>query len=232
MKRPFIQILNSLQGKSMNKLKAGLIAVSSGLLMLLSGASPATADGCGPTPNCFDSGPFATDVTQVNGSWDPHHRTYFVRVNFRVRNTSPHPLMLGFRWRSSASLVDNFGNTYNIDWKFKDRIIGIGILSNEGADASFILQPGTSRTASLVFDRWPGKGSVGDAFNADFSLEQLEPIPGNNSVRTVATHSLSFPALRPGRMMGDADIPGGSGAEGAAAVVNGLGNLLNAIKKQ
>jgi hypothetical protein len=214
----------------MNVSRTQLIVAAAALMLSWAALPRAYADACTAAPHCVDSGAFATDVTQVNGSWDPHHRTYFVRVNFRVRNASMHPLMLGFRWRSSASLVDNFGNTYGIDWKYKDRIIGIGILSNEGADASFILQPGATRTASLVFDRWPGKGSVGDTFNADFSLEQLEPIPGNNSVKTVATHALSFPGLRTGQLIGGVAMPSGDGK--AAAVVNGLGSLINSLKKQ
>jgi hypothetical protein len=213
----------------MRRLNSRLMAVGGALLLGFTAIATAHADGCSGVPNCVDSGAFATDVTQLNGSWDTHHRVYTLRVNFRVHNTSPRPLMLGFRWRSSASLVDNFGNTYGIDWKYKDRIIGIGIVSAQGADASFILQPGGSRTASLVFDRWPGNGSVGDAFNADFSLEQLEPIPGNNSVRTVATHALSFPELRPGHLMGASAPPGGD--DKAAAVVNGVGNLINALKR-
>ncbi len=214
----------------MNPFQARLIAIGAVLCIALSALAPAHAEACAGAPHCVDAGPFATEVTQVNGSWDAHHRTYYVRVNFQVRNVSPRPLMLGFRWRSSASLVDNFGNSYGIDWKFKDRIIGIGVVSNEGADASFALQPGASRSASLVFDRWPGKGSVGDTFNADFSLEQLEPIPGNNSVRTVASHALNFTGLRAGQSMGGAASTS-AGDDKAAAVVSGLGNLINALKK-
>jgi hypothetical protein len=81
----------------------------------------------------------ATKVTQVTGSWDPHHRTHVVRVNFKVRHASASPLMPGFRWRSAASLVDNFGNAYAMDWKYPDRIVGIGIVGGREADASFAL---------------------------------------------------------------------------------------------
>lgn len=197
----------------MHKLQTRLSAAGGLLLAGCLALSVAHADSCLGAPTCVDSGVFATDVTGVNSSWDTHHRVHFVRVNFRVRNTSTRPLMLGFRWRSSASLVDNFGNAYAIDWKFRDRIVGIGILSGEGADASFVVQPGSSRTASLVFSHWPGKGSVGDTFNADFSVEQLEPIPGNNSVRTVATHALSFQGLHAGE------------------AINGLDTLMKAFKK-
>lgn len=217
----------------MNELQAKVLALSSALLIGLSAGSAARAETCAAIPYCFDAGPFAADVTQVNGSWDARHRVYTVRVNFRVRNGTPHPLMLGFRWRSSASLVDNFGNSYGIDWRFRDRIIGIGILSGEGADASFILPPGGNRMASLVFDRAPGKGSVGDIFNADFSLEQLEPVPGNNSVRTVATYSLSFPGLKVGALIGGGEIPApGGDAARAESVMRGVGNFINAMKKQ
>lgn len=219
------------QGKtSMNILKIRRIAIIGALLLGGPAGHAAQADACAGTPSCVDSGAFSTDVTQVTGSWDAHHRTYFVRVNFRVRNASPHPLILGFRWRSSASLVDNFGNTYSIDWKYRDRIIGIGIVGGDSADASFVLQPGATRTASLVFARSPGKGSVGDTFNADFSLEQLEPIPGNNSVRTVATHAMTFQGLRPGQLAGAGALPGGDASTGA--VLNGLGNLIDALKKR
>jgi len=213
----------------MFKIQSGLVAAGAAALMSCFWMSTAHADACAGNSICVDSGAFVTDVTQVNGSWDSHHRTHFVRVNFRVRNSASHPLILGFRWRSSASLVDNFGNTYSIDWKYRDRIIGIGILSGEGADASFILHPGESRTASLVFSRAPGKGSVGDAFNADFSLEQLEPVPGNNSVRTVATHSIAFQGLRSGTAAGGAIIP--DAGNKAGAVITSLGNLMNALKK-
>jgi hypothetical protein len=213
----------------MNGLRNTLLAASTALMMMV-GTSTAWAGACTGATSCVDSGAFATDVTQVTGSWDSHHRTYYVRVNFRVRNASSGPLMLGFRWRSAASLVDNFRNSYSIDWKYRDRIVGIGIIGGNEADASFIVPPGGSRAASLVFSRSPGRGSVGNTFNADFSLEQLEPIPGNNSVRTVATQALSFQALTLGQLIGGSAPT--EPDQKVQDVVNGLGALVNALKKK
>ena len=113
---------------------------------------PAHAADCAGV-SCFDAGPFVAEVISLNPSWDRAHRTHFVRLNVRFRNTGSEPVSLAFPWRGAATMTDNYGNTYSIDWRYPERIVGIAVISRSGVKGNFTIAPGSSRTASWIFSR-------------------------------------------------------------------------------
>ncbi len=178
--------------------------------LVLIGAALATpaawADGaCVGVAHCFDAGLFAADVTGVSPSWNQRHNIHSVRLNLRFRNTGNKPVVLGFPWRSASSLTDNFGNAYTIDWRYPQNISGIGIVNGREANASFVIAPGGERSASLVFSRPTGNTSVGNVFTADFPVEQLQAIPGQQKVSSQAQFTLNFTDLS-GGVLGAASV--------------------------
>ncbi|MDE2148773.1 MAG: hypothetical protein KGJ55_02825 [Gammaproteobacteria bacterium] len=185
------------------------------------------ADPCAGLAHCDDAGPFSAQVTGAVPAWGRYHKQRFVRLNLRFRNPGSQPLILGFPWRSGATLTDNYGNSYGMDTRYAT-VIGLGIVKHGSADARFVIAPGASRTATLVFSRWVGKTAVGNRYTADFSVVTLQPIPGNNQVRVGSTYTLNFPDLSSAVVGGDAL---GNGAATASDVGKAVKSLLNVFAK-
>lgn len=208
-------------------------------LLLLASLTPFAghADACAAAPRCYDAGPFAAEVTSLSPSWNDGHSQHFLRLNLRFRNTGDRPLILGFPWGSAPSITDNYGNAYSIDGRnageVASHIIGIGIVRREGADASFVLAPGASRSASLIFNRGiarSGSGAaVGNQFTANLSVEQLRVLPGSGRVEVGGQYSLSFEGLS-GSAFGNLGAAGGGAS--SDDVVRGVGTLINAFTKK
>lgn len=190
-------------------------------------AAPVHAADCAAV-SCFDAGPFVAEVTSVSPSWDRSHRTHFLRLNVRFRNTGAAPITLAFPWRGAATMTDNYGNTYSIDWRYPQRIVGIAVISRSGVKGNFTIAPGSSRTASWIFSRSVASTPVGNVFAADLPVEDLQPIPGQQKVRVGNQYSLDFQQLRGGSpgLLGDG---GGNRGEQAAA---GVGLLLDALARK
>lgn len=190
---------------------------------------PAHAADCAGV-SCFDAGPFVAEVTSVSPSWDRTHRTHFLRLNVRFRNTGSEPVSLAFPWRGAATMTDNYGNTYSIDWRYPERIVGIAVISRSGVKGNFTIAPGSSRTASWIFSRSVASTPVGNVFAADLPVEDLQPIPGQQKVRVGNQYSLDFQQLRGGSLglLGDGNGNGNRGEQAAA----GMGLLLDALSKK
>jgi hypothetical protein len=187
--------------------------------------APVRAADCAAV-SCFDAGPFVAEVTSVSPSWDRSHRVHYLRLNVRFRNTGAQPISLAFPWRAAATMTDNYGNTYNIDWRYPQRIVGIAVISRNGVKGNFTIAPGSSRTASWIFSRSAGSTPVGNAFTADLPVEDLQPIPGQQKVRVGNQYSLDFQQLHGGSlgMLGD-------GATGnREQVAEGVARLLQALE--
>lgn len=195
--------------------------------------APAYAADCAAM-SCFDAGSFVAEVTSVSPSWDSSHRTHYLRLNVRFRNTGTQPISLAFPWRGAATMTDNYGNTYNIDWRFPQRIVGIAVISRSGVKGNFTIAPGSSRTASWIFHRNVGSTPVGNAFTADLPVEDLIPIPGQQKVRVGNQYSLDFQQLH-GGSLGLLGNSAGNGSDGQGNRVEqaaeGVSLLLNALKK-
>ncbi|WP_029923040.1 hypothetical protein [Nevskia soli] len=203
-------------------------------LLLLASLAPfaSQADACAAAPRCYDAGPFTAEVTSLSPSWNNTHNQHFLRLNLRLRNTGDRPLILGFPWGSSPSITDNYGNAYRIDGNSTSNIIGIGIVRREGADTSFVLAPGASRSASLIFNRWIAKSgsgaAVGNQFTADVSVEQLRVLPGSGRVEVGGQYSLNFQGLS-GGAFGNLGSASGVGTDD---VVQGVGALIDAFSNK
>lgn len=205
---------------------------SSNLAATTAGSSDARDNaGCsGSSLPCFDAGVFAAEVTSVNPSWDRNHRTRYLRLNVRFRNTGSQPISLAFPWRSSASMVDNYGNGYSIDWRYPKNIVGIAVIGHDGVKGNFTIVPGSSRTASWILSLNPGNNALGNVFSAHLTIDDLQPIPGQQKVKVGNQYSLDFEQLSGGSpgLLGNATDGQGSRVEKAA---EGIGLLLNALKK-
>jgi hypothetical protein len=196
---------------------------------LLAMPGAAFADSCAGAAHCYDAGPFAADVGSLSPSWNKYHNQHFLRLNLRFRNTGTVPLILGFRWGGAATLTDNYGNSYTIDGNnYRASVSGIGLISRDGADTGFLIAPGASRSASLIFNRWLGKtgtaAAVGNAYTADFAVEQLQVLQGSQRVQVAGQYSLNFPGLSGG-------LPG-SVTPGVSDIGEGIGALVSAFGKK
>ena len=158
------------------------------------------ADPCASVPRCYSAGPFTAQVAQLTASQSGN--THLVRINLRFRNVSNQPLILAYT-TNSGSMVDNYGNRYTIDWRYPDRVKGIGQVSRSKADPQFMLSPGESRSANLEYSRYVGKTAIGTVFSPDLAIEQLEILP-SQQVRSTREYSLNFANLSAGVMVGDA----------------------------
>jgi hypothetical protein len=204
-------------------------------LLLLAGLAPlaAQADACAGAPRCYDAGPFAAEVTSLSPNWNDRHSQHFLRLNLRFRNTGDRPLILGLPYAGSASITDNYANVYGINWSdTNSSVVSIGLIKGGSADTSFVIGPGASRSASLVFNRWLGRSgsaaAVGNQFTVDVSVEQLQVLPGSGRVQQAGRYSLNFEGLS-GGAFGNL---GSAGSAGGDDVVQGVGVLLNVLSNR
>ena len=203
------------------------------LLLAAFALRTAHADACAGAPRCYDAGPFAAEVASLSPGWNDRHNQHFLRLNLRLRNTGERPLTLALPYGGSASITDNYGNVYGINWSDTgNSVVGLGLIKGGSADTSFVLAPGASRSASLVFNRWLGRSgsaAAGSQFTADFSLEQLQVLPGSGRVQPAGQYSLNFQGLS-GSAFGSLGSPGGNATPND--IVQGLGTLINAFGKK
>jgi len=163
-------------------------------------AAPAPAvDACASQPRCYDAGPFTAQVTQVTTSQSGSN--HLVRLNIRFRNVGTQPLILAYTQRS-GTMIDNHGNRYTIDWRYADRIKGIGLVSPGKADPQFVLNPGESRNAAFEYSRYVGKTAIGNVFTPDLAVEELQVL-SSQQVRSIREYSINYPNLTAGALMGD-----------------------------
>lgn len=204
-------------------------------LLLLASLAPCAsqADACAATPRCYDAGPFAAEVTSLSPGWNERHSQHFLRLNLRFRNTGERPLILALPYSGSASITDNYSNVYGINWSdTNSSVVSLGLIKGGHADTSFVIAPGASRSASLVFNRWLGKSgsaaAVGSQFTADVSVERLSVLPGSGRVEVGGQYSLNFQGLSSGAF---ANL-GSAGGISTDDVVQGVGTLINAFSKK
>lgn len=164
-------------------------------------AAAPTADPCASQPRCYNAGPFTAQVTQVTTSQAGSN--HLVRLNVRFRNVSAQPLILAYT-KNSGTMIDNHGNRYTIDWRYPDRVKGIGLVERGKADPQFALNPGESRNATFEYSRYVGKTVIGNVFTPDLAIEQLEVL-SSQQVRSIREYSLSYPNLTAGMLVGNAD---------------------------
>ncbi|HEY7642235.1 MAG TPA: hypothetical protein VH814_21055 [Steroidobacteraceae bacterium] len=196
-------------------------------------------DPCGDSPRCYNAGTFIAEVMQVSASaMTAGARHQGVVLNIRFRNVSDKPLILAYRASSSAAL-DNFGNGYT--WgrpgTHDTSVKGIGMLEGRSVDTQFALTPGQSRSATFNIIRFNARPPIGDAWNYDVVIDEIEVLPGQ-VVRSVRQNSLSFANLKAGSFRGTeaaagtADAAADAQATDAIDVANKVIDLFNRAKKK
>ena len=98
--------------------------------------------------------------------------------------------------------------------------------SSRGAvDTQFALTPGQSRAATFNIIRFNAKPPIGNAWNYDVVIDEVEVLPGQ-VVRSARQNSLSFASLTAGTFRGAT-----AQAPEAADVANKVLDLFNRKKK-
>jgi hypothetical protein len=166
-------------------------------------ATAQPSDPCAGSPRCFNAGAFIAEVVQVTpaamASGVRHHSVNF---NIRFRNISDRPVILAYRASSSAA-IDNFGNgfTWGRPGTHDTSVKGIGMVTGRAADTQFALSPGQSRSATFGLIRFNAVPPIGEGWNYDVVIEEIEIQPGQ-VVKSVRQNSLTFANLRAGTFNG------------------------------
>jgi hypothetical protein len=161
---------------------------------------PAVAkDPCNGVPRCFNAGTFTAEVMQVSATaMTPGARHHSVSFNIRFRNLTDKPMILAYRSASSSAL-DNYGSgfTWGRPGTHDTSVKGIGMVAGRSVDTQFSLAPGQSRNATFGLIRFNARPPIGDAWNYDVVIEEIEILPGQ-VVRSTRQNSVSFTNLRAG----------------------------------
>jgi len=157
------------------------------------GTAPPTASDtkdCGQNALCRTAGPFVAQVVGLTRSQLPTSAAQVVQVRVRFSNPAAAPIMLGYV-RDTAVATDNFGRRYAVHFG-TDGAKGMGIVDRSAADTQFVLPAGgwgeAAFAVSVVGNQ---RDLVGDTFNFDVTVAQLESLPGGQN-RTVREYSLGF----------------------------------------
>jgi hypothetical protein len=202
-------------------------------------AVPAVAkDPCEGSPRCYSAGTFIAEVMQVSASaMTAGARHQSVALNIRFRNVSEQPIILAYRSGSSAGL-DNFGHgfTWGRPGTHDTSVKGIGLLTGRAVDTQFALTPGQSRSATFNIIRFNAAPPIGNAWNYDVVIDEVEVLPGQ-VVRSARQNSLSFASLTAGTFRGSTaaagtvDAAADAQAPQAIDVANKVIDLFNRKKK-
>jgi hypothetical protein len=192
----------------------------------------ATKDPCSGVPRCYNAGTFIAEVTQVTGTaMTGGARHQVVSINIRFRNVTDKPAILAYKSASSAA-TDNFGNafTWGRPGSHDTSVKGIGMVAGRSVDTQFSLAPGQSRNATFGIIRFNAAPPIGDAWNYDVVIEEIEVLPGQ-VVRSARQNSVSFQHLRAGTFPSVASA-GGAPTGDAVDVANKVMDLFDRMKKK
>lgn len=200
---------------------AASIAFTTTALLALAAVSHAAPpkDPCEGAPRCYNAGTFTAEVMQVSPTaMTGGARHHSVSLNIRFRNVSDKPMILAYQ-SGSSSARDNFGNafTWGRPGTHDTSVKGIGMVAGRSADTQFSLAPGQSRSATFGIIRFNAKPPIGNAWNYDVVIEEIEIQPGQ-VVRSVRQNSVTFSNLTAGTFpaVTDAGLPETGGTSVAA----------------
>jgi hypothetical protein len=206
-------------------------------------APAAVTEPCGGSSRCYNAGTFTAEVMQVSATaMTPGARHQSVAINIRFRNVSDKPVILAYRSGSSAAL-DNFGAGYT--WgrpgTHDTSVKGIGMIAGRSVDTQFALSPSQSRNATFNIIRFNARPPIGNAWNYDVVIDEVEVLPGQ-VVRSARQNSLSFANLTAGTFSGssastasaaiDAVTGGATPPAEGSDVANKVIDLFNRVKKK
>lgn len=198
-------------------------------------AAAAVTDPCNGATGCYNAGAFIAEVMQVSATaMTGGARNQSLSINIRFRNVSDKPVILAYRSGSSAAL-DNFGNafTWGRPGTHDTSVKGIGMVASRSVDTQFALAPGQSRNATFGLIRYGAKPPIGDAWNYDVVIEEVEVLPGQ-VVRSARQNSVSFTNLRAGTFPTTTSSATGAGAPvgDPVDVANKVLDLFDRMKKK
>lgn len=191
----------------------------------------ATADPCGGSNRCFNAGGFVAEVMQVQTA-RVGGRHESLAINIRFRNMSDKPVILAYQ-SGSSSAIDNFNNKYY--WgragTHDASVKGIGYVTGRSADPQFALQPGQMRAATFGLIRYEAKPPIGEAYNYDVVIEELELLPGQQ-IRSARQNSVSFANLTAGSFRGTtATTAADQAPEGVADTTDTANKVIDLFNK-
>jgi hypothetical protein len=191
------------------------------------GAASSTplVDPCVGKQHCYFAGPFFAEIAQITSARVGTYKDHVIRLNVRFTNMSSEPLILGYTAGSSI-MTDNLGNRYY--WGSLNTVdtsaTGIGTVSSNRANSSFVLTPGQSRNATFQLTRYrPGNNPLGTQFNWDVAVEQLEVLSPEH-VRTAREFALSFSDIH-------VNSYGGTAAQSPGEAVQQLKSIFGGKKR-
>jgi hypothetical protein len=194
----------------------------------------AAADPCNGSNRCFNAGSFLAEVMQVQTARiGGRHES--LSINVRFRNISDKPIILGYHSGSSAG-TDNFGNAFywGRSGTHDGSVKGIGYVTGRAADPQFVLQPGNARNATFGLIRYEAKPPIGESYNYDVVIDELEILPGQQ-IRSARQNSVSFANLTSGSFRGttatNAADQAPQGVAEATDTANKVIDLFNRLKK-
>jgi hypothetical protein len=189
-------------------------------------ASP--ADACAASSRCYNAGTFIADVVQLQSTaMTAGARHQSVAINIKFRNISDKPLILAYQSGSSSAL-DNFGAgfTWGRPGTHDTSVKGIGLVTGRSADTQFQLAPGQSRSATFNIIRFNAKPPIGDHWNYNVVIEEIEIQPGQ-VVKSIRQNSLNYANLGSGTFTasnsGGAVAGVGAGGSATEAALNEAG---------
>jgi hypothetical protein len=190
-------------------------------------------DPCGGSPRCYNAGTFIAEVMQLSASaMTAGVRNQSVAINIRFRNISDKPVILAYRSGSNTAL-DNFGNrfVYGRPSTHDTSVKGIGMIAGRTVDTQFQLAPGQSRAATFNLIRFEARPPIGNAWNYDVVIDEVEILPGQ-VVQSARQNSLSFSGITAGSFPavggGAASLQSPDGVDVANKVID----LFNQAKKK
>jgi hypothetical protein len=141
-------------------------------------------------PECFSAGPFLAEITRLTSS-QTTTSTRAIQFSVRFRNLTGKPLVLAHTTRSTL-IVDDQGNRYTPIWSNITEVRGMGPARGMESDPSFALQPGAAREATFQVQVGnTQKVRLGNIYNVDFAVEELEVFP-SNQVRSARQYAVGF----------------------------------------
>jgi hypothetical protein len=204
-------------------------------------ASPAAQGSfCGNRPLCYESGDFAATITQFRTSTDVNGNKLLDAI-LHFQNKTNQALGLGYV-DGSGSGLDDRGNRYAlvVAW---GGVRGMGVISGNNANPSFVLAPGGSGDArfELVWARPPANAVIGVNYEMELDIREVNRAEGNqwilgnetlmhyqglvNGVSAPASSYNAAGAGSPGSSY--MSSPSGSGSAGSSGSAMPAGSAIN-----
>ncbi len=159
-------------------------------LLLLEMSVAAQTPGCAGQSRCAEVASFTATITDFRTS--VNGRTKVITATVRFQNRLNRPLILGYVDGSGVA-TDEQGNRYVLYGE--NAVRAMGIISRQGLDPKFVLEPGQWSDARFELIWNPsGREIIGLSFDLELAIRELNPIQGRQ-FRLGMEHALQFKRL-------------------------------------